>query len=558
MQISCRICVFLLAGDEDSARKLTENLNPSSVVNVENVDFTKLPKDILGTSLIPVIDEPGHDDHRIAAQATGIGNYNSTSLSLCGNESRCTSLRLLVASELFFNVEFYVTHEAFKMTAELTKIPENVLFPLALTTNGDRAIANGGSRIDAVKAEAVATCKDEDWGSLIHMMAMASVIRRPVYSLYPEVNFRFHPLMMNLLKPQISHSGDTSDKPVYLLWSRDGNLDNKPNVWYTPNHIVPVISVPPPDAQQQLHADAVNMPAPKSTSATQSSLLAFFKPPTAKSGAKRKCDHQTVLPEKRIKKSEEKGNVDDKKEVAPQKTSTTRKFLPQWQEQFSWVVYHEDEHKMTCKTCCAFPHLAGKTEFVSGCRTFKKESLQKHSIGGGHYRSSDAWLAQQKPVLSSPILQGLQKGGKAVEEKTKKEMEAKFNTAYLIAKEELPFTKFQPILSLQKKNGLDISTTYANDKSCNNFVAVIGEVMTEQLANEVNEKKYISVMIDGATDASGKENETVHCRFLKDGQPVNRLVGHKAVAHAHAQGDFLVPDYRGKLFIKLNLPTYLL
>ena len=45
---------FLLAGDEDSARRLTENLNPSSVVNVENVDFTKLPKDILGTSLIPI------------------------------------------------------------------------------------------------------------------------------------------------------------------------------------------------------------------------------------------------------------------------------------------------------------------------------------------------------------------------------------------------------------------------------------------------------------------------------------------------------------------------
>ena len=74
---------FLLAGDEDSARRLTENLNPSSVVNVENVDFTKLPKDILGTSLIPVIDKPGHDGHRIAAQATGNGNclYNSTSLS---------------------------------------------------------------------------------------------------------------------------------------------------------------------------------------------------------------------------------------------------------------------------------------------------------------------------------------------------------------------------------------------------------------------------------------------------------------------------------------------
>ena len=127
--------------------------------------------------------------------------------------SRSTGLRLLVASELFLNAEFYATHEVFKRTAELTKIPKCVLFPVALTANGDKAIANGGSSIDAVKAEAVATCKDKEWGSLIHMMAIASVIRRPVYSLYPEVNFSFRPLMMNLLKPQISHSGDKSDKP---------------------------------------------------------------------------------------------------------------------------------------------------------------------------------------------------------------------------------------------------------------------------------------------------------------------------------------------------------
>ena len=197
---------------------------------------------------------------------------------------------------------------------------------------------------------------------------------------------------------------------------------------------------------------------------------------------------------------------------------------------------------MTCKTCCTFPHLAGKTEFL-GCCTFKKETLQKHSIGGGHLRAHHALLAKQNPVQNSPIAQGLQRGGKAAEEKTRKELEAKFNTAYLIAKEELPFTKYQAILSLQKKNGLDISTTYANDKSCN-FVAVISEVMTEELASEINEKNYISIMIDGATYASGKENETVHCRFIKDGQPVNRLVGHKEVAHTHAQGDYILSIVR--------------
>ena len=106
---------------------------------------------------------------------------------------------------------------------------------------------------------------------------------------------------------------------------------------------------------------------------------------------------------------------------------------------------------MTCKTCCTFPHLAGKTEFLVGCRTCKKETLQKHSIGGSHLCARDALLAKQNPVQNSPIAQGVQRGGK--------ELEAKFNTAYLIAKEELPFTKYQAILSLQKKNGLYISTT---------------------------------------------------------------------------------------------------
>ena len=104
----------------------------------------------------------------------------------------------------------------------------------------------------------MATCEDKQWASLINMMALASVIGRPVYPLYPEVNFKFRPLMMNLLKPRRYHADDTFDKPVYLLWSRDGNLVNRPNAWYKPNHIVAVMCVP--DAQ---HKDDVEMSAKK-------------------------------------------------------------------------------------------------------------------------------------------------------------------------------------------------------------------------------------------------------------------------------------------------------
>ena len=90
------LCKFLSAGNEESAKRLIETLNPLSVVDAEKVDFTKLPKDILGTSIIPDIDVVNETGHRIALQVTGNGNcsYNSASLILCGDESRCNYLRL--------------------------------------------------------------------------------------------------------------------------------------------------------------------------------------------------------------------------------------------------------------------------------------------------------------------------------------------------------------------------------------------------------------------------------------------------------------------------------
>ena len=36
------LCEFLCAGNEDSAKRLIQTLNPSSVVDVGKVDFTKL------------------------------------------------------------------------------------------------------------------------------------------------------------------------------------------------------------------------------------------------------------------------------------------------------------------------------------------------------------------------------------------------------------------------------------------------------------------------------------------------------------------------------------
>ena len=402
--------------------------------------------------------------------------------------------------------------------------------------------------MNAAKAEAVAGCEFKVYGSLMHMMALASVIGRPIYLVYPNVAFRYRVLMQNLLKPRLPA---VNDDPVCLLWSRDGNLDSRPNSWYQPNHFAVLtswesdISCGPPiqvssDIDSQSASLDRNEKPRKSSSSKQGSILSFVSslhiPPKPQKGSKKKGQHQSQKGEKRTAKCAEievEEKHPSKRSISP---VSKRKFLPQWKEEFPWVLYHEDRNVMTCEICGGAPLTAGKTDFLTGSRTFKKETLTKHNATGGHLLARDAVLAKQQPLVSAPIAQSFRKGEKVLEEQTRNEFAAKINTAYLVAKEELPFSKFGPILELQKKNGLDINQTYANDKSCSTPVSFIGAVFTEKLANEVKGKAYLSLLIDRATNASGKENETVHCRFIEDGKPVNRLVGHKTVAYGHAEG----------------------
>ena len=547
-------CNLLQSGDGTSAKKLVEDLDILWASKGGNVDLSKWSKDDFSTGLIPDdIDCKYFAGKPVALTATGDGNclYNSASLVLCGNQLRHGCLRLLVAEELYFNAEYYATHKIFKLTKERSGIPEDILFPVALSSDGDSVITNGGSEVDAVKAEAVAGCEFKKWGCLLHMMALASVIRRPIYSVCPNVAFRYRALMRNVLQPRLP---PVNDDPVCLLWSRCGSLDNRPNSWYVPNHFVPLTwnsEISCETAPLEVATDAGNVSptdrqshVSKSTATTcsskQGSILSFVTSsravPKFQKESKGKDDH--CPPQKGKKRTAKCAEMDGEGNHPVKKSSAKRKFLPHWKDEFSWVVYNEEKNVMTCEICCAVPEKAGKTDFLTGSQTFKKETLVKHSVTGGHLLTRDALLAKQQPLESAPIAQSFRKGKQKLEEQGRKEFAVKVNTAYLIAKEELPFSKYGPILALQEKNGLEINQTYTNDKSCGTLISTIATVLTEELASEVNGKKYLSVMIDGATDASGKENETVHCRYVKDGQPANRLIGHKAVAHGHAQGIF--------------------
>lgn len=79
--------------------------------------------------------------------------------------------------------------------------------------------------------------------------------------------------------------------------------------------------------------------------------------------------------------------------------------------------------------------------------------------------------------------------------------------------------------------------TYVNDKSCVKMVSVIGNVFKDDFIDEVIRANYISVMVDGAIDVGGLENEIVYVRLIRDGRLVNRLVGYKVVEYVIVEGN---------------------
>ena len=104
---------LLLSGDETTTLKCFNELDTCSIIQSDAVDLTQLPRDDLGTTLIPDDIAAKPSGNPVVLKSTGNGNclYNSASLLLCGDESRSEGLRILVAGELYFNAEHYADHE---------------------------------------------------------------------------------------------------------------------------------------------------------------------------------------------------------------------------------------------------------------------------------------------------------------------------------------------------------------------------------------------------------------------------------------------------------------
>uniref|UniRef100_A0A8C6SCA7 HAT C-terminal dimerisation domain-containing protein n=1 Tax=Neogobius melanostomus TaxID=47308 RepID=A0A8C6SCA7_9GOBI len=231
--------------------------------------------------------------------------------------------------------------------------------------------------------------------------------------------------------------------------------------------------------------------------------------------------------------AQERGNNVNIDEVAPPaKKAVFYRFHKEWLKEFEWLRY--EDGGMYCAHCRACgPEMAGHTAFAQKTTHFKRESMTKHALSAKHKLCRDKCVT---PKNAGKIVDAFKRQHLAIQSNEFEELKIKFNTAYTIAKEEMPFTKFRPLLSLMKKNGLNLNMTYANDKSCANIIGVISETFREDVARKISSVKYLSILIDGDTDVSVKECEIVYARIILHGKPQNILVGHVELDKATADG----------------------
>ena len=140
------------------------------------------------------------------------------------------------------------------------------------------------------------------------------------------------------------------------------------------------------------------------------------------------------------------------------------------------------------------PLLAGK---ANGCKNFERETLIKHLQSWSHVYCKDCFLigsskskaaTQQQEVLSEALARQ-----EAVRQKELQwDLAVKFNIAYILQKEELPFTKYRPLLLLCKMNG--VGHPYDNDVKCTEFISAIWDSIKSDLGDLMESVKYASIM----------------------------------------------------------------
>ena len=189
-----------------------EQILCAKLQSVLKVNISKLSEDVPATYLIP---EEQRGLRAVKVSRDGNCFTNLASVYIKGDKTLNGTLRVLTACELYLNTEFYANHTKIYQASVDSSYSEKTLFTVMLTGAGENEWQVSRSKVKAVKAEAAGTSEDKVWSGLVHCMGLATVIKRPTFSVYPNANLTLCLLMHGLICPPLCSPADTY-LPTYL------------------------------------------------------------------------------------------------------------------------------------------------------------------------------------------------------------------------------------------------------------------------------------------------------------------------------------------------------
>ena len=196
-----------------------------------------------------------------AGAHNAVGGKRISCMLFAGDETLSTSLRTLTAIELHLYSDEYAC-QINSMLDQVCRHPDAVL---ARSTYESTFFSDSGLEVltsncglsKAIAREAEETLKLGSWSVMLHLLALATVTKREIWSLYPEANWAIRPLFHRCVLPRRCED-DHQMEALYILWSRDGNIDNTPGATYTPNHFVPLTKGEQDPFDEEIPMDLIN------------------------------------------------------------------------------------------------------------------------------------------------------------------------------------------------------------------------------------------------------------------------------------------------------------
>ncbi|CAB4412329.1 unnamed protein product [Rhizophagus irregularis] len=208
----------------DSASILPNNCNLDFINEEWNDDMQELDHEAM--KLLPE-----RYKNYICIRSTPNGNcfFNSASLIVFGNEKFNIQLRLAVMIELMTYAQFYLQQKIFEQDI----IYREKAFD---NKNGFRSNDYGFKKENEYILELKLMCKPYSWNSMVAFFGLASVLKRPIESLFPDTNSELMNQIYNRIICPRHNINDLSQ--CIIMWS-SCSAEQFQNS-YQANHFVPV------------------------------------------------------------------------------------------------------------------------------------------------------------------------------------------------------------------------------------------------------------------------------------------------------------------------------